>query len=210
MISAPRIRPLATATRVLKPDTTLVRTPPVTTGSASSVAARAWSNAALSIPSPPVCSAALSSAASTEAPISSVCSVTPRTVATTTTAIKASRPRTTRPAAKVGLNRWRTRVPTRGLKTIASTAAKVSGSTISLTAPSAVTTMIMATTNPTKLQAQTPSLGTQLSGVGPSLGPGSGPALGSRCALRSDWSATISGPGHAPSASWALLGLPAT
>ena len=64
----------------------------------------------------------------------------------------------------MGLNRWRTRRPTRGLKTTASTAANVSGSTISLTAASAVTTMIEATTNPTKLQAQTPSLGTDLPG----------------------------------------------
>ena len=102
-----------------------------------------------------------SSAASTEAPISSVWSTTPRTVATTTPIIRASRPRTTRPAARVGLNLWRWRTPTSGLNITASTAANVSGSTISLTAASAMTTMIAASTNPTKLQAQTPSLGTR-------------------------------------------------
>ena len=52
-------------------------------------------------------------------------------------------------------------LPTRGLKTTASTAANSSGSTISLTAPNAVTTMAVAATTPTKLQARTPSLGTE-------------------------------------------------
>ena len=74
------------------------------------------------------------SAASTEAPISSACSITPRTVATTTPVIKASRPRTTTPAARVGLNLWRSRPRPAGLKTTARTAANISGSTISLTA----------------------------------------------------------------------------
>ena len=60
----------------------------------------------------------------------------------------------------------------------ASTAANVSGSTISLIAPSAVTTMDIATTNPTKLHAHTPSLGTQRMKVGDSL----------RVVMRSSWS----------------------
>ena len=51
MMSAPRITPLARPISVPMPDTSSVRTPPVTVGSASSVAARASSSAAWSIPS---------------------------------------------------------------------------------------------------------------------------------------------------------------
>jgi hypothetical protein len=46
------------------------------------------------------------------------------------------------------------------LRQQARTAANVSGSTISLTAASATITMMLATTNPTKLHAHTPNLGT--------------------------------------------------
>ena len=45
------------------------------------------------------------------------------------------------PAARVGLSPRRSSFPTTGLKTTASTAAKISGSTISLTAANAVTTI---------------------------------------------------------------------
>ena len=76
--------------------------------------------------------------------------------------IKAIRPRTTRPAARVGLSPRRSSFPTNGLKTTARTAAKISGSTISLTAANAVTTMSVAATNPTKLQDQTPILGKEV------------------------------------------------
>ena len=69
----------------------------------------------------------------------------------------------------VGLTRWRWSTPTAGLKITANTAANVSGSTISLTAPNAPTTMIVAATTPTKLQAKTPTLGTHLSGAGTPL-----------------------------------------
>ena len=83
-----------------------------------------------------------------------------RAVATTTTVIKASSPRTTTPAASVGLSPRRSSFRARGLKTTARTAAKSSGSTISLTAPNAAAMMIVASTNPTKLHAQTPIFGT--------------------------------------------------
>ena len=63
------------------------------------------------------------------------------------------------PAARLGFHLWRWSVPTRGLKITASTAANVIGRTISLTAASATTTMIVAATTPTKLQDHTPSLG---------------------------------------------------
>ena len=50
-------------------------------------------------------------------------------------------------------------MPTSGLNTTARTAAKVIGNTISLTAASAVNTMIAANTNPTKLHDHTPNRG---------------------------------------------------
>ena len=103
------------------------------------------------------------------------------------------------------MNPWRRRDPTIGLKITASTAANVSGSTISLTAPSAVTTMIAATTNPTKLQAQTPSLGIQRMNAGASLGPVSRGAAGSRSARPSDWPAAVAGPRDATSTSGSVL-----
>ena len=109
----------------------------------------------------PSSSAAVSRAASTDALISSLWSITPRAVATATTVMRPIRPRTTRPAARAGLSLRRSSFPTSGLKTTARTAAKSSGSTISLTAASAVTTMIVATTHPTKLQAHAPILGTE-------------------------------------------------
>jgi hypothetical protein len=64
------------------------------------------------------------------------------------------------PAARAGQTLWRSRIRTRGLKMIARTVANISGSTISLTAANATNTMMLATTNPTKLHAHTPNLGT--------------------------------------------------
>ena len=113
-------------------------------------------------------------------PMSSAWSTTPRTVATTTAITRASSPRTTRPAARLGLRLWRCRVPTSGLNTTARTAAKVIGNTISLTAASAVNTMIAASTNPTKLHDHTPNRGIRPSSPGAALG-----ALRSESPLRS-------------------------
>ena len=79
----------------------------------------------------------------------------------TTTAIKTSKPRTTTPAAAVGFQPWRCRVPTNGLKQMARTTANVRGRTISLTKPNAVNTITIATTNPTKLHDHMPILRTQ-------------------------------------------------
>ena len=101
MIRAPRMRPLATATRVLNPDTSLVTKPSAMAGCISSIAVWASSSVASSTSSE---SEALAMAASTEALIWSVCSVTPWTVAMTTPVATASRPSTTRPAAAVGLS----------------------------------------------------------------------------------------------------------
>ena len=98
-------------------------------------------------------------AASTDAPISSVWSTTPRTVATKTTVISAMSPSTSSPAARLGLNPWRWRLPATGLKITARTAANRSGSRISLTAANAVTTMTVAHHEPTKLHAQMPIFG---------------------------------------------------
>ena len=117
---------------------------------------------------------------------------------------QASRPRTIRPAARVGLSLCRWRTPTSGLKMMASTAANVIGSTISLTAPSAMTTMTAAATNPTKLHDQMPSFG---------IGVGRGRAvIGRRVAVRS-WRVVgavavglgcdVGGVGHGTSASCA-------
>jgi hypothetical protein len=50
---------------------------------------------------------------------------------------------------------------------MASTAANVIGSTISLTAPNADPRMIATTTNPTKLQAHTPNRGSHRMKAGP-------------------------------------------
>ena len=174
MIRAPRITPPAIATTTPMPETNPARTPVVIVGAASSTAARASARAASSMPSASVCSASSSSAASVEAPMSWAWSTTPRTVATTTPAIRARSPRTTRPAARLGFSPRRRRVSTRGLKITARTAANVMGSTISLTVAKAVNTMIDATTTPTKLHAQTPSLGIRPSSPGPSLGSVSG------------------------------------
>ena len=74
--------------------------------------------------------------------MSSVCSVTPRTVPTSTPPIKTRRPRTIDAAASDGLNLWRTSTPTSGLKHTASTAANVIGRRISLTKASAMTMKI--------------------------------------------------------------------
>ena len=151
------------------------------------------------------CSAAFSIAWSVTELIWSACSVTPRTVATTTPAIRAMRPRTMSPAAKLGFIPWRSRTGTSGLKTMASTAAKVIGKAISLTAPSAMDTMIIASTTPTKHQAQIPSLGTRFgrarrsSGV---AGPPSSARAGQRCHAVRD----VIGPGHQTSASCACSG----
>ena len=60
----------------------------------------------------------------------------------------ASRPSTISPAARVGFSLCRWRTPTSGLKMMASTAAKVIGSTISLNAPSTMTTMTAAIDEP--------------------------------------------------------------
>jgi hypothetical protein len=168
-MSAPRITPLAMAISVLKPETNAARTPSAIIGFESSVAFRASSNEPLSTPSASVCLANSSSALSVTALIWSSCSVTPRTVPTTTPPIRTSRPRTTTPAARVGLRPCSSSVPTRGLKITASTAANVSGRAISLTAPSAPNTTAAATTNPTKLHAQIPIRGTRRSGDGLSL-----------------------------------------
>ena len=197
MIKAPRISPPATATRVLKPSTTPATTPPliVDDGLPPPVGP----------PRARLCryqprrsrSASLSMAASAEALISSVCSVTPLTVATTTPVIRESSPRTIRPAARVGLNLWRTRKPARGLKHTARTAANVNGRTSGSTAPSAMTMMAVVTTNPTKLQDRIPC-----------SHPAKEPRhiAGDRAALRSVWLNTsvcvcggIGGLGHARS-----------
>ena len=158
-MSAPRISPLARPISASTPETIFVTKPSATAGDVSSAAVCASCSASSSTSSS---STAFSIAASTEPPISSVCWITPRTVAITTRVINARSPRTTRPAPSVGFSPRRSRFPTAGLKTTARTAAKSSGSTISLTAAKAVNTMIVATTTPTKLQAQTPSLGAEL------------------------------------------------
>jgi len=90
-------------------------------------------------------------------------------VATITPIVSVANPSTISPAPALGLSLCRLRTPTRGLKITASTAANVIGSTISLTAPRAANTMAVAATNPTKLQAPIPILGTQLSTGGRSL-----------------------------------------
>ena len=162
MIRAPRIRAPAKATSEPRLDTIAGSTPSPIVGAASSVAARASSSVFSSRPSSWT---AYSFAASTDAPISSVWSSTPRTVAVTTTVITRSNPSTSTPAARLGLNPRRSRLPATGLKITASTAANRRGSAISLTAASAVTTMIVATTTPTKLQAQAPILGKRSAGV---------------------------------------------
>ena len=87
----------------------------------------------------------------------------------------------------------------RGLKMMASTAANVIGSTISLTAPSAMTTMIAATTNPTKLHAQTPSLGTRTGPAAAVAGVASGRPVG--CVADVGSFGDLGGVGHGTSAS---------
>src|SRR5918994_1835504 len=81
MMSAPRIRPLATPTRVPTPETTVVRKPPPIIGAISSVADRASCNEGRSRPSASTSSAAWSSASSATSPIWDACSTTPCTVA---------------------------------------------------------------------------------------------------------------------------------
>ena len=174
MISAPRMRPPATATTAPRPDTNPERTPVVIMGAASSTAARAVSSASWSMPRASVCFAASCSAAVVESPIWSAWSITPRVVATTTPTISSSRPSTTRPAPRLGLIPRRCSVPRRGRNTTASTAANVIGSTISLTAARAPNTMTPAITTPTKLHAQTPSFGTRPSSPGAPRTPGPG------------------------------------
>jgi hypothetical protein len=71
----------------------------------------------------------------------------------------------------------RRRRRTRGLKITASTAANVRGRTISLTAASATTTMIVAATTPTKPQDHTPSLGNGVGLLERRLGVVSRPAI---------------------------------
>ena len=156
MMSAPRITPLARPTSEPTPDTSFSTKPPVTAGDAASACARASSSVAWSIERS--CER-WASAASTDAPISSVWSTTPLNVATSATVIRAISPSTISPAARLGLNLWLMRLPTTGLKITARTAANRSGMKISLTAASAVTTMTVAMTTPTKLHAHAPIFG---------------------------------------------------
>jgi hypothetical protein len=113
MMSAPRIRPLTRPSSELMPSTNLVRTPSAIVGPAPWVAARASSKEPCSISS---WSEALSIAASTDAPISSVWSSTPFTVATMTTVIRRRSPSTIRPAAREGLEPAPFEAPHRGLE----------------------------------------------------------------------------------------------
>lgn len=108
-------------------------------------------------------------------------------------------------AAGVGLSLWGRRASTTGWKIMVSTAANVSGNMISFTAPSASTTMIVAATNPTKLQAKTPSVGTQLTSAGPPLRFAERPVLESRRGLPADWSATVAGPRNLSTTSGLVL-----
>ena len=113
-MSAPRIRPLARPIRVPTPETSLVRKPSAIAGVAprSPPGRRPVRPRSRRRARRPRCRSPRRSTAL----IWSACSVTPRTVATTTTAITASRPRTIRPAARVGLSPWRSRLPDQGLE----------------------------------------------------------------------------------------------
>ena len=101
MMSAPRIRPLTRPSTELTPDTNAVATPSLIIGAASWVAALASFRESGSTPRSPD---ALSIAAFTEAPMSSVWSRTPLTVPTMTTVIRTSSPSTSTAEAKEGLN----------------------------------------------------------------------------------------------------------
>ncbi len=113
MISAPRISPLARPISASTPETIFVTKPSATAGDVSSAAVFASCSASSSTSSS---STAFSIAASTEPPISSVCWITPRTVAITTRVINARSPRTTRPAPRVGFSPRRFEVHDHGLE----------------------------------------------------------------------------------------------
>ena len=100
MISAPRIRPLARPISASTPETIFVTKPSATAGDVSSAAVFASCSASSSTSSS---STAFSIAASTEPPISSVCWITPRTVAVTTSAIKGEKPEDDEAGAEGGL-----------------------------------------------------------------------------------------------------------
>ncbi len=158
-MSAPRITPLAKPTRLPRPVTTVVRKPPSTVGAIDVTAARTSSAVAGSTPSEVSASA---TAASTEAPIWSSCPTTPWTVPTRTTVTRPSTPRTTMPAAAVGLTRCRVSRVARGLKMTARTAANASGSTISFTAARTAAMTTSAAARPTKVHVHRPSRPTAL------------------------------------------------
>ena len=105
MISAPRITPPAMATSAPMPETRPERTPVVIIGTASSTALRAASSASSSMPSASVCSAALSMRRVGRGADLVGLVGHARTVATTTPAMRTSRPRTISRRARLGLSR---------------------------------------------------------------------------------------------------------
>ena len=114
MISAPRIRPPARPTSASTPETIFVTKPSATAGDVSSAAARASSSAA-SI-DVEVVARVVQRRIDRVADLVPLLDDSPRRLRPRTMVIKAIRPRTTRPAARVGLSPRRSSFPTNGLE----------------------------------------------------------------------------------------------
>ena len=113
MISEPRITPLARPISASTPETTFVTKPSATAGDVSSAAALASCERFLVDASS---STAFSIAASTEPPIPSVCWITPRTVATTTSAHQREEAENDQARAECGLEPAALEVTDQGLE----------------------------------------------------------------------------------------------